>query len=139
MFPGVAKIRSRFGGAMLALAAVLMLVGGCEERVVRTENSWIGSQYTRIEEDRRERARKNWSLGKEIDKSLNNTGKAIGNTGKALFGWTGDVGRGIGKGVDGIFESDGKPAKRPASTNTPSNHRYSADPPRTSTSSGSGY
>ncbi|MBI1371336.1 MAG: hypothetical protein GC159_01050 [Phycisphaera sp.] len=116
MFPHAERKYRRTPATRRAARALLLGAGltlvmamnfGCEERVVKVENSWIGSQYGRIEEERRERERQNWSLGKEIDKSIQGTERAIGNTGNALFGWTGGVGRGIGN----LFGDDGKPAQ----------------------------
>jgi len=133
MFPSTTLFR-RITMPLAGLALVLAFGAGCEEKVVRVENSWIGSQYDRIEADRRQRARKNWSLGKEIDKAATGTGRAIGNTGNALFGWTDDVGKGIGN----LFTSDKKSAPRRRTTSAPASPMHERMT-KQSTGAGTGY
>lgn len=60
------------GGVVVAAAAV----GGCEQRVVKVENSWVGSQV--------EMAEKRYPREKPKTDPLKETGDF-------LFGWTDDV------------------------------------------------
>ncbi|MEX2673208.1 MAG: hypothetical protein WD294_13980 [Phycisphaeraceae bacterium] len=66
---------------VVSVLGVLMLGSvGCQERVVGTENSWVGSQYRTAEPEEPE---------EDFGESL---GRGLENTGDFLFGWTGLTG-----------------------------------------------
>ena len=65
--------------AAVVLAAVMLGGGtGCEQRVVGTQNDWVGSQYRPVE-------REEPGMGEKM-------GQGMRNTGHFLFGWTGLTG-----------------------------------------------
>lgn len=73
--------RGRIAGLAAVLALGLVLVAGCQKRVVSTRNDWVGSQWGRLEREQLiERQRKEQEQQGTLDR--------IGDT---MFGWTDDI------------------------------------------------
>ena len=72
-----------------ALSAASLCGTGCEERVVRTNNTWIGSQYEHAEKSTLNAMPAPEKKG-PIEAVGDGVGDVISGTGDLLFGWMDD-------------------------------------------------